>query len=174
MPPRRGRVVLALVVAATCLALDLWAKSWAWNTLRLEGSRRIIDGFLHFEFAFNTGSAFGMLRSAQWARIGFIAVTILALGYMVRLAWTMKTDQVTGFIAVGLVTGGALGNLHDRLFRSMLLLGSGQRYGVVDFIVVFYWPAKRWPAFNIADMVLLAGVGLFGLYLRRARPPDEE
>ena len=174
MPSRRGRVVLALVIAAVCLVLDLSTKSWAWDTLRIEGSRKIVEGFLHFEFAFNTGSAFGMLRSAQWARVAFIVVTVAALAYMVRLALTMKTDQVAGFLAVGLIVGGALGNLHDRLFRSMLLLGSGQRYGVVDFIVVFYWPGKRWPAFNIADVVLLVGVFCFLLYLRRARPPDEE
>jgi signal peptidase II len=167
-------MILALVVAAAVLALDLRAKAWAWDTLRLEGRRKIIDGLLHFEFAFNTGSAFGFLRDAQWARTAFVIVTVAALAYMVRLAFTMRTDHPSGFVAIGLISGGALGNLHDRLVRSMLLLGEGERHGVVDFIVVFYWPGRRWPAFNVADVVLLVGVGLFLLYLHRTRPAEAE
>jgi signal peptidase II len=172
-PGRSGRMILALVLAAVVLALDLQTKAWAWDTLRVEGRRKIIDGVLHFEFAFNTGSAFGMLRDASWARTAFVIVTIAALAYMVRLAFTMRTESLSGFFAVGLITGGALGNLHDRLLRSMLLFGQGERHGVVDFIVVFYWPARRWPAFNIADVVLLVGVGLFLLYLHRTRDLEE-
>ena len=166
-PGRSARMILALVVAAFVLALDLQTKAWAWDTLRVQGRRKIIDGVLHFEFAFNTGSAFGMLRDASWARTAFVIVTIAALAYMVRLALTMRTESLSGFLAVGLITGGALGNLHDRLLRSMLLFGQGERHGVVDFIVVFYWPGKRWPAFNIADAALVAGVLLFMIYLRR-------
>lgn len=173
-PRRSGRIIVALVVAAVALAVDLGSKAWAWDTLRVRGRRKIIDGLLHFEFAFNTGSAFGFLRDAEWARTAFVIVTVAALAYMVRLAITMKPDQLTGFLAVGLITGGALGNLHDRLTRSMLLFGEGERYGVVDFIVVFYWPGRRWPAFNVADVVLLAGVGLFLVYLYRTRPPETE
>jgi signal peptidase II len=172
-PGRRGRIILALVVAAIALALDLRTKAWAWDTLRLEGRQKLIDGFLHFEFAFNTGSAFGMLRNAPWARIAFVIVTLAALVYLARLAFTMKTDRASGFVAIGLITGGALGNLHDRLLRSMLLFGEGERHGVVDFIVVFYWPGRRWPAFNIADVVLLVGVGLFLLWLHRTRDATE-
>jgi signal peptidase II len=168
-PGRRGRMVLALVVAAVVLALDLHTKAWAWDTLRIEGRRKIIDGVLHFEFAFNTGSAFGMFRDAPWARTAFVIVTIAALAYMVRLAFTMRTEHVSAFVGVGLIAGGALGNLHDRLLRSMLLFGQGERHGVVDFIVVFYWPGRRWPAFNIADVVLLVGVALFLVYLHRTR-----
>jgi signal peptidase II len=166
-------MLLALVVAAAVLALDLGTKAWAWDTLRIDGRLEIIDGLLHFEFAFNTGSAFGLLRDASWARTAFVIVTVAALAYMVRLAFTMTTEHLSGFVAVGLITGGALGNLHDRLLRSMLLFGEGERHGVVDFIVVFYWPGRRWPAFNVADVVLLVGVGLFLLYLHRTRDAED-
>ena len=44
---------------------------------------------------------------------------------------------------------------------------------VVDFIVVYYWPGKRWPAFNIADAALVAGVLLFMIYLRRHGDPAD-
>ena len=55
-----------------------------------------------------------------------------------------------------------LANLHDRFIRTFL-----DHHGVVDFIVVNYWPGKRRPAFNIADAALVAGVLLFMIYLRR-------
>jgi lipoprotein signal peptidase len=79
-----------------------------------------------------------------------------------RLALDPADPRPSAFVAIGLIASGALGNLHDRFVR--VLDGN---YGVVDFIVVFYWPGKRWPAFNIADAALVAGVLLFMIYLRR-------
>jgi signal peptidase II len=102
----------------------------------------------------------------------------------------------TGSLALSLMAAGALGNLIDRLVRvydARLPLGDGvpfwmivehpvelansllrarrfvdiPRHGVVDFIVVHYWQDKRWPTFNIADVCLVVGVGLFLLYLAR-------
>lgn len=101
-----------------------------------------------------------------------------------------------GTLALALMASGALGNLIDRLVRvydARLPLGDGvpfwliiehpvelansllrarrfvdiPRHGVVDFIVVHYWEGKRWPTFNIADICLVVGVGLFLLYLAR-------
>lgn len=160
-PSRGARISLAAAIAAVSLALDLWTKAWAWENLRHGPGRVIVDGLFHFEFGFNTGSAFGFLRDAGWSRAFFIAVTIAALVYMARLAWTTSTRSAAAFVAIGLIAGGALGNLHDRLLRVM-----DGSYGVVDFIVVFYWPGHRWPAFNIADAALVAGVLLFLLHLR--------
>jgi signal peptidase II len=100
----------------------------------------------------------------------------------------------TGSLALSLMAAGALGNLIDRLTRvydARVPLGDGvpfwmiiehpvelsksllrarrfvdiPRHGVVDFIVVHYWENKRWPTFNIADMCLVVGVGLFLVYL---------
>ncbi|HRI07268.1 MAG TPA: signal peptidase II [Nannocystaceae bacterium] len=161
-PSRAGRVALTAAIAIVALGLDLWTKEWAWQTLRREPPRIIVDGFFQLDFAFNTGSAFGFLRGFDWSRYFFIAITIAAVAYMGRLAMSLPTRFVSGFIAIALIAGGALGNLHDRLFRL-----HGSRHGVVDFIVVYYWPDKRWPAFNIADVALVAGVILFMLYLRR-------
>ncbi len=155
------------VVAAVSLAVDLWTKALAWENLRDQPPIRLVKGFFHLEFGFNTGSAFGFLRDASWARTFFIVVTILALVYLTRLAMHLPRQWASGFWGIGLIAGGALGNLHDRLFRTMSLFGEGERHGVVDFLVVFYWPGKRWPAFNVADAVLVAGVALFMIYLRR-------
>jgi signal peptidase II len=160
-------------VAALGIALDLWTKAWAWDALRLQGPRRIIDGVLQFEFAFNPGSAFGFLSDQTWARTFFLVVTVLALLYVARLAATLPTRFPSAFVALGLIAGGALGNMHDRVVRSMPIPGRDPSYGVVDFIVVHYWPGQRWPAFNVADAVLVAGVALFMIFLHRSQPPSD-
>ena len=166
-PSRGSRIALAAVLAAVSLFLDLWTKAWAWDTLRDAPGWILKKGLLHFEFAFNTGSAFGFLRDASWSRFFFIAITLAALVYLARLAQTLPTRGRAAFVAIGLIAGGALGNLYDRLFRVY-----EDAYGVVDFIVVFYWPGNRWPAFNIADAALVAGVLLFLLVLPKADPAD--
>lgn len=164
-PARGSRIALTAAVAALSLALDLGTKAWAWNTLRDAPGWIVRKGLLHFEFAFNTGSAFGFLRDASWSRFFFIAITLAAIGYLARLVQTLPAKGKAAFVAIGLIAGGALGNLYDRLFR--VYEGA---YGVVDFIVVFYWPGQRWPAFNIADAVLVAGVILFLLVLPKGEP----
>ncbi len=163
---RRPRLVLAGIVAAITLGLDLWSKAWAWDALREGETVTVIDKWAYFEFGFNTGSAFSFLRDASYARVVFILVTVLALGYMVKLALTLPTRWASAYVAIAMVAGGAMGNLHDRLVRMIELRGE-MRYGVVDFIKVYYWPEKPWPTFNVADVALVAGVGLLFLFLTK-------
>lgn len=165
-PPRQGRLVLAGVVAAITLGLDLWTKAWAWDNLREGETVTVIDKWAYFEFGFNTGSAFSFLRDASYARVVFILVTLLALGYMVKLALTLPTRWRSAYVAIAMVAGGAMGNLHDRLVRVMELRGES-RYGVVDFIKVYYWPEQPWPTFNVADIALVVGVGLLFIFLTK-------
>ncbi len=157
-PSRTQRLALAAGIGVVGLVADLWSKAWAWNTLR--GVRKPMDVLgttLQFDFSFNTGSAFGMLAGVSWARVFFIVMTVLALAYVVWVAATMDTARRRGFLAVGLVGAGALGNLHDRFVRADEL----GRYGVVDFIRINYpWSSGSWPTFNVADVLLLLGVGL--------------
>jgi len=155
-------------VAALGLAIDLATKAWAWEKLRHHLPKRLIKGLLHLEFAFNTGAAFGVLGETAWARLVFVAITVASVAYVLRLAWRWPLPGKLVPIAMGMLVGGALGNLHDRLFRTQQTL-DGERHGVVDFIVLFYWPKHRWPAFNIADALLLVGMGLFAIGLVRAR-----
>ncbi len=168
-PSRRSRIVLTLVVLATTLALDLWTKAWAWEHLRRGRPVVVIDPLLEFSFSFNLGAAFGFLNDASWSRLFFIAVTVLALIYMAWLARTLPTQKAYGFVAVGLVAAGASGNLHDRLVRA----NDGGHYGVVDFIKVNYPWGGSWPTFNVADALLLVGVLMLLIFLRREADPDE-
>ncbi len=201
-PPRWRRLGLAALALTSALTLDLLTKAWAWERLQDRPGIVFKKGVFLFDFAFNTGSAFGMLADAQWARTFFIVVTLVAVAYLVRLALTLPTQWWSPFLGIGLIAGGALGNLHDRIFRvkafktylaqirfSELIENASalpealsthrqyidvERHGVIDFIVVYYWPHRRWPAFNVADVALCIGVGLFMIYLHRHGARDEE
>lgn len=165
-PPRNTRIIQVAVLAIVVVALDLWSKAWAWDALREGQSVTVVADWVYFEFGFNTGSAFSLGRDAGWARGAFIIVTILALVYMGRLAMTLPTRYGVAFVSVAMVSGGALGNLHDRIFRVMEIRGE-MRHGVVDFIKIYYWPGKVWPTFNVADVALVVGVGLLLIFLTK-------
>ena len=165
-PTRRSRILLTTAVAAGGLLLDLATKQWAWNNLRVGQPVTVIPDWFYLEFGFNTGSAFSLLRDASWARYFFIVVTLAAVAYMVHLARTLPTRWASAFVAVGLIASGALGNLHDRLFRTLDLI-EGTRHGVVDFLKFYYWPGKAWPTFNVADVALVIGVAMILVFLSR-------
>ncbi|MBV1860265.1 MAG: signal peptidase II [Nannocystaceae bacterium] len=164
-PSRARRVALAAALCVAVLALDLSSKVWVWEHLRHQRPRVVVDGWLTFEFAFNTGSAFGLADRLSSARLVFIAVTLGVLLYLTRMLRRLPTSAPLSFAAIGLFAGGALGNLHDRFVRHMWFFDRGDQYGVVDFIVLS-WGARSWPAFNLADVALAAGVGLLLLGLR--------
>jgi signal peptidase II len=197
-PSQRLRLSIAAIVLVLGIVLDQWTKHWVLANLRGKPAKVLIEHRLELDFAFNTGSAFGMFANQPLARPVFITITALALIYMGALLWRLPGRQAawSGTLALALMITGALGNLIDRLVRVhdtrvsirdgapfwMLLehpveLGESvwrgrnfvdiPRHGVVDFIVVHYWQGKRWPTFNVADMCLVIGVGLFVVYLAR-------
>src|SRR5690606_23742451 len=67
-PPRSTRLVQVAVLAIVTVALDLWTKAWAWDTLREGKVITVVENWAYFEFGFNTGSAFSLGRDAGWAR----------------------------------------------------------------------------------------------------------
>lgn len=165
-PPRARRYWMVGVITVGMLVLDLVTKQWAWDNLREGAVTTVIENWFYFEFGFNTGSAFSLLRDASWSRMLFIGITFLALIYMAHLARTLPTRFGSAFVAIGMVASGALGNLHDRFLRTMIVDGV-ERYGVVDFIKIYYWEGKPWPTFNIADVALVGGVILLLWFLLR-------
>lgn len=176
---RWTRLGITAAVFVLSLAADLWTKQWAWDALRQGDVVKVIPDILHFKFGFNTGSAFSFLSGVSWARHFFIAITLAAIAYMVWLALRMPLTQRFGFVAVGLIMGGAAGNLHDRFVRSIPLPGDDSpRYGVVDFIQFFYDFKGQdfWPIFNVADSALMVGVGLLLIFTYRhgEEPPAAE
>jgi len=161
LPARRPRVVLFAVVAAVVLALDVISKLLVVAHLRQDGSsKRILGGVLYLQQTRNSGAAFSLGTSFT---VILTAVALAVVVFIVRTAGRMRS---TGWaIALGLILGGALGNLGDRLFRSPGFL----RGHVVDWLSAFGPNGEHWPIFNLADSAIVCGaitaaaLALFGI-----------
>ena len=162
-PSARRKYLLFTIFTIISLVLDQWTKVLARRDLRPRGSynpKVIIQGWFDLRYAENPGVAFSMLQDIPGGRIW---LTILAVGAFVLVLYYLRKTPVENtrlHIALGLVGGGAIGNLVDRM-----IFGK-----VTDFIVWkivlkndHAWAEKglhEWPAFNIADAALCIGVGL--------------
>lgn len=145
----RNRFAYPLTLAAVVLALDVATKQWVEATISRYETIEVIPGFFNLVHVLNLGAAFGFLNDGgiSWQRPFFIAVALLAtavIGYL--LASGYSRDRL-GVTALGMILGGALGNLVDRV-----------RFGhVVDFLD-FHVGGWHWPAFNVADIGISVGV----------------
>lgn len=164
---RPRRVALFVAVALIALALDVLTKVLV--VAHLEGDtapKRILGGAIYLDATRNSGAAFSM-------GTGFtVVLTVLAVvvvGVLIRYASKMRS--IGWAVALGLILGGALGNLVDRVFRAP---GVGRGH-VVDFISLFGPYGDHWPIFNIADSaitvgaVLAAVLAIFGIELSGRR-----
>ena len=116
---------------------------------------RLLGGLLYLTHLRNVGAAFSFAE-------GFtILFTVIAVVVAVVIVRTARRLYSTGWaVALGLVLGGAVGNLIDRLFRDPGFL----RGGVVDFLSVFGPDGRVWPVFNVADSAIVCG-GILGALL---------
>jgi len=142
---RGTRLVAALMLAV--VALDQLTKAWVRSAYALGEGTPVIDGVLWLTRVHNTGAAFGMLKGCQWLLAVFAVVVLLAIAWTVSRVKDLHPLVVTG---LGLVAGGASGNLIDRV-----VLG-----GVTDFIDLGWF-----PVFNVADIALDVGVALVIVWL---------
>lgn len=146
-----------LFVSAVIVVLDLWTKDIATQSLALYRPVELTS-WLNMTLAHNYGAAFSFLSDAggwqRWLFTGLASVvTVILVVWLFRLTAREKLTAA----ALGLIIGGAVGNLVDRINHGY----------VVDFIDVFYrdW---HWPAFNLADSAITGGVILLlidGLFL---------
>lgn len=139
------------LIALGVIFLDRAAKLAIIQTLRLGQGIPVIPGFFDVVFVLNPGAAFGFLAtlSDQVRNPLFILVSILAVILILFYHTRYLRSHRLVSVALGLILGGAIGNLIDRL-----------RYGmVVDFLDVHVGP-YHWPAFNVADSAISVGVGL--------------
>jgi signal peptidase II len=140
---RRGGLTL-WITAAIVLICDRLTKLWAEHTLP-DHPRDVIDGILRLRYTTNSGGAFSL---GDRAPLVFALAAIVVCGaiaitsFRARPAWHA--------VALGLVLGGAAGNLIDRIAR-----GSGLSGRVVDFVDLHVW-----PVFNIADASIVVGAVL--------------
>ena len=144
----RNKMAFAwLLMSALIVVLDLWTKGIATESLTLYRPVEL-NSWLNMTLAHNYGAAFSFLSDAggwqRWLFTGLASVvTVVLIIWLVRLP---PEDKLTS-AALGLVIGGAIGNLVDRINNGY----------VVDFIDVYYrnW---HWPAFNLADSAITGGV----------------
>jgi signal peptidase II len=167
-PPARKRLRLLLSVAAVVLVLDIVTKVLAVRLLTPGQPVPIFGDTVTWTLVRNSGAAFSMATGYTWV------LTLVATGVVIGIIW-MGRRLVNPWWALGLgmILGGALGNLVDRFFRSPGPL----RGHVVDFLSVGWW-----PVFNVADpsvvggAILLVALSLFGFDFDTVgrRMPDGE
>ena len=152
MPPSRF-----LGIAGVVVAVDAFTKMLAVDRLSPAYVPHPVSGeWLRLTLVYNPGAAFG-LHLGPWSRWIFMGLTIVAVAVMWRLYRASPPDARWRVRALCLVTGGALGNLVDRIRTPR---------GVVDFLDVGVG-AWRWPTFNVADMAVSTGAVLLAIVLWR-------
>jgi signal peptidase II len=158
----------AVLVYATALVVFLLDRSTKWYAVHSLSGRppvRIVPGVVQLTYTTNSGGAFGIFNHAPWL---FALATVVISIAIIRASAGVRRPLIA--VALGLVLGGALGNLADRLSGGLGLSGR-----VVDFI-----DFRIWPVFNLADSAIVIGAGLLILATltggKRAAPegtPDE-
>lgn len=154
---RRRRTLLTIGCAVVVFVADQVTKDLAVHDL-VNGPVHVIGPF-SFDLSFNTGVAFSI---GTGLTVPIVLVVVSVVGIVI---WTSRgLPSIPGSVAVGLILGGACGNLSDRLFR-------GEGGAVVDFIASSFW-----PTFNVADASIVIGALLLAVsFWRRggASPPEQ-
>ncbi|MGY1813216.1 signal peptidase II [Blastococcus sp. SYSU D00820] len=154
-PARRPYTRLLLSLAAGVFLLDLVTKVVVVATVEPGEDIRVLGGLVYLTHYRNPGAAFSF---AEGFTIVFTVIAAVVAVVIVRTA--RKLFSLGWAVALGLVLGGALGNLVDRVFRDPGFL----RGAVVDFVSVFAPDAQVFPVFNVADSAIVCG-GVLGVLL---------
>ncbi|MBI3647844.1 MAG: signal peptidase II [Actinobacteria bacterium] len=159
MASRSRRAAATLyAAAATAYLIDRLTKLWAEHSLQGSPPIRVIRGVLDLRFTTNSGGAFSIGQRAPW----LFAAASLAVAIAIAVTANRHTSLMTA-AALGLVMGGALGNLTDRVVR-----GAGVSGHVIDFIDFHVW-----PVFNAADSAIVIGAAVLALAAFRERRDGE-
>ncbi|RJQ67137.1 signal peptidase II [Pseudonocardiaceae bacterium YIM PH 21723] len=162
---------LLVIAAVLTLGLDVLTKVLVVADLEGKPPVRLLGGLLYLDVFRNPGAAFSMATGMTWL------LTLVALGVVVAiLRWAPKLRSVGWALGLGLVLGGALGNLGDRFFRAP----GPMRGHVVDFISVFAPRGEVFAVFNIADSGICVGgaililMAVFGIEFDGTRTSDKK
>jgi signal peptidase II len=136
---------LGAAAAVTVVALDQLTKWWVVDVIMQPPRQIEITPFLNLVMAWNRGVSFGLLRGdSPWHAYVLIAVAaVIALALSV---WLARTTSRLVALALGLIVGGAVGNIIDRL-----------RFGAVADFIDVHAAGLHWPAFNVADSAITVG-----------------
>ena len=144
-----SRLGLAAAAFVSAVALDVGTKWLVVNVVMMPPRLIEITPFFNLTLGFNTGVSFGMFQAAFTERplLLLLAQGINAAGF---LAWALRAEGPPNRISLGLIAGGAIGNVIDR----------AQQGAVTDFIDL-HFAGWHWPAFNLADSAIALGVSVF-------------
>jgi len=137
------------VIAVVMIVIDQWTKYLVIENMTIGESIPIIDNIFYLTSHRNPGAAWGILQGQMWF---FYMITLIVVGIIIYyIEHYAKTNRLLG-VSLGLVLGGAIGNLIDRVrFQE-----------VVDFVDVYIF-SYDYPIFNVADSSLVVGVILIGI-----------
>lgn len=157
-----ARLKTAAILAASIIVPDQITKAVIQQKYPLWATDPVIPGFFNLAHVLNKGAAFGFLNNpdSNWQIWFFAAITVFAVGFIYYLLTTADKGDRFFIWGLGLVLGGALGNLIDRM-----------RFGfVVDFLD-FYVGDYHWPAFNVADIAITCGAFaiIVSMYMKNQR-----
>ncbi len=148
---RMNRYKYLYLIAMTVFILDQVTKAWIFTAVEFEVDRiAVIPGFFYIVHWGNTGAAWGILQGmSTW--LALLAIVALVAIYKLRHHLALRANPAQ--ISFGLLCGGILGNLVDRLLHGY----------VIDFLD-FRFGNFAWPAFNVADSAICIGVAIYLFY----------
>ena len=138
--------MIYLIVIVTVL-LDQWFKILIENSFKYGQSLPVVNNVFHLTYVKNTGAAFGILKDST--TFFFFFSILIIIGFIIFLYYINNKNRWL-FIASGLIIGGAIGNLIDRI-----------RLGYV----IDYLDFRIWPVFNLADSVVVIGTGILVIFI---------
>ncbi|MEU8261326.1 signal peptidase II [Micromonospora sp. NPDC048999] len=161
--PRRRAAGVLLGVALVSLVADLVTKQFALSELTGRGPVKLLGGAVYLTLTRNSGAAWSIGSGHTWV------FPLITFGVIAWIGWmALRLRSLPWAVSLGLVLGGALGNLTDRIFRA-----PGHFVGhVVDMISLFDPYGQVWPVFNLADSSLVCGVVLAVLLELTGRQRD--
>jgi len=155
--------MIPLLIIFLVVVFDQLSKWQVMNTFVLFESREIMPGLFNLTYLHNSGAAFGFLAGnhGPWRQIFFVLIAFAALVFILVAFKHFRHKSLLYIYSLGLIGGGAVGNLIDRL-----------RFGYVIDFLDFYVKGHHWPAFNVADSAICVGVGMFLLAEIRTQRTD--
>jgi signal peptidase II len=161
MNPKTIAFLISLLIV---YPLDQLTKYWINTTVEFAERIEVIPGLFDITHARNAGGAFSFFANGplEYRMVFFVGTTLFAIVLLLVFFRKLRSDEVLSATALGVVLGGALGNLTDRL-----------RFGeVVDFLDVHLFGGYTWPTFNVADSAIVIGVILLivEIFLTKEEP----
>ena len=141
--------LLSILLSLTVLAADLLTKWWVQSNKSL-WHYPVIEDLFTINYVLNEGIAFGLFHELQseWKIVILSSMAAVAMIVVLYFIWQTPPTRISSFVALGLLLGGIMGNLIDRLLNKH----------VIDFLELHWKDHFSWPTFNLADAAITCGV----------------